>query len=42
MTGMERNSEVVWMGAYAPLFVHTNNRPWPTNMVRCCRGAGAV
>ena len=33
MTGMERNSRVVQLGAYAPLFVHTSNRPWPTNMV---------
>lgn len=33
MTGMERNGEAVQMGSYAPLFVHTNNRPWPTNMI---------
>ena len=33
MTGMERNSDIVLLGAYAPLFVHWNNRPWPTNMV---------
>ena len=70
MTGMERNSDIVLMGAYvsssawglprrctalpacpacragtprpscpppcppqAPLFVHTNNRPWPTNLI---------
>ncbi|KAL4437047.1 hypothetical protein ABPG75_004186 [Micractinium tetrahymenae] len=33
MTGMERNGDVVVMGAYAPLFVHWNNRPWPTNMI---------
>eukprot|EP00887_Chlorella_sp_A99_P005257 scaffold1.g5257.t1 len=33
MTGLERNSEVVVLAAYAPLFVHTNNRPWPTNMI---------
>jgi len=33
MTGMERNAQAVTMGAYAPLFVHTSNRPWPTNMI---------
>ncbi|KAL4424426.1 hypothetical protein ABPG77_006364 [Micractinium sp. CCAP 211/92] len=33
MTGMERNGEVVVMGAYAPLFVHWNNRLWPTNLI---------
>lgn len=33
MTGLERNSEAVTMAAYAPLFVHTSNRPWPTNMI---------
>lgn len=33
MTGMERNGDVVTMGSYAPLFVHWNNRPWPTNMI---------
>ncbi|KFM27338.1 Alpha-L-arabinofuranosidase 1 [Auxenochlorella protothecoides] len=33
MTGLERNSEAVVMAAYAPLFVHTSNRPWPTNMI---------
>lgn len=33
MTGLERNSGVVQMAAYAPLFVHTNNRPWPTNLI---------
>lgn len=33
MTGMERNGEAVHMGAYAPLFVHTSNRPWPTNLI---------
>ncbi|PRW58664.1 Alpha-L-arabinofuranosidase 1 isoform B [Chlorella sorokiniana] len=33
MTGMERNGDIVLLGAYAPLFVHWNNRPWPTNMI---------
>lgn len=33
MTGMERNAQAVTMGAYAPLFVHTSNRPWPTNLI---------
>lgn len=28
MTGLERNSDVVKMGSYAPLFVNTNNRAW--------------
>ncbi|KAL4859616.1 Alpha-L-arabinofuranosidase 1 [Chlorella vulgaris] len=33
MSGMERNGDIVTLGAYAPLFVHWNNRPWPTNMI---------
>lgn len=33
MTGLERNSDIVLMAAYAPLFVHTNNRIWPTNLI---------
>ena len=33
MTGMERNSDIVQMAAYAPLFVHAENRIWPTNMI---------
>ena len=33
MTGMERNSEVVEAGSYAPLFVNVNNKPWPTNLI---------
>jgi hypothetical protein len=33
MTGLERNSKVVRAAAYAPLFVNTNSRPWPTNMI---------
>lgn len=28
MTGMERNSDVVVMASYAPLFVNVNNRAW--------------
>ncbi len=33
MTGMERNSDIVQLASYAPLFVHTDNRIWPTNMI---------
>ena len=36
MTGMERNSGgggAVLAGAYAPLMVNANARPWPTNML---------
>ena len=33
MTGLERNSEVVQMAAYAPLFVHANFVNWPTNLI---------
>ena len=34
MTGLERNSEVVLMAAYAPLFVHVNSPvQWPTNLI---------
>jgi alpha-L-arabinofuranosidase len=28
MTGMERNSDIVAMASYAPLFVNVNNRKW--------------
>ena len=28
MTGMERNSDIVTMASYAPLFVNENNRAW--------------
>jgi len=28
MTGMERNSDIVVMASYAPLFVNVNNRAW--------------
>lgn len=33
MTGLERNSEVVQMAAYAPLFVHVDSVSWPTNLI---------
>ena len=33
MTGLEKNNDLVVAASYAPLFVHTNNRPWPTNMI---------
>ena len=33
MTGMERNSDIVEMGAYAPLFTNTNNKAWPINLI---------
>ena len=33
MTGLERNSEVVQLAAYAPLFVHANFVNWPTNLI---------
>ncbi len=33
MTGMERNSDVVVMGAYAPLFCNTNHKRWPVNLI---------
>lgn len=33
MTGMERNSDIVQLASYAPLFVHVENRNWPTNMI---------
>lgn len=33
MTGMERNSDVVIMGAYAPLFVNVNHKRWPINLI---------
>ena len=34
MTGMERNSDVVRMASYAPLFENVNNRAWPVNLIR--------
>lgn len=33
MTGLERNSDVVIMAAYAPLFVNTNHKRWPINLI---------
>jgi len=33
MTGMERNSDVVRMSSYAPLFVNVNNQQWNPNAI---------
>jgi alpha-L-arabinofuranosidase len=33
MTGMERNSDIVIMGAYAPLYCNTNHKRWPINLI---------
>ncbi|XP_065839002.1 uncharacterized protein [Oscarella lobularis] len=33
MTGLERNSDVVIMASYAPLFVNTNNRVWSPDAI---------
>jgi alpha-L-arabinofuranosidase len=33
MTGMERNSDIVIMGSYAPLFCNTNHKRWPVNLI---------
>jgi alpha-L-arabinofuranosidase len=33
MTGMERNSDVVMMGSYAPLLCNANHRAWPVNLI---------
>jgi len=33
MTGMERNSDVVVMSAYAPLLCNTNHKAWPINLI---------
>jgi alpha-L-arabinofuranosidase len=33
MTGLERNSDVVIMAAYAPLFVNVNHKRWPINLI---------
>ncbi|QSB26317.1 alpha-L-arabinofuranosidase C-terminal domain-containing protein [Flavobacterium sp. CLA17] len=33
MTGLERNSDVVNMSAYAPLFCNVNHRAWPINLI---------
>ncbi|MEI6604198.1 MAG: alpha-L-arabinofuranosidase C-terminal domain-containing protein [Verrucomicrobiota bacterium] len=34
MLGMERNSDVVTMASYAPLFENVNNRAWAVNLIR--------
>ena len=33
MTGMERNSDIVAMGAYAPLYCNANHKRWPVNLI---------
>jgi alpha-L-arabinofuranosidase len=33
MTGIERNSDVVVMAAYAPLFCNANHKRWPVNLI---------
>jgi alpha-L-arabinofuranosidase len=33
MTGMERNSDIVVMGSYAPLYCNTNHKRWPINLI---------
>ena len=33
MIGMERNSDIVVMGAYAPLFCNINHKRWPINLI---------
>jgi alpha-L-arabinofuranosidase len=33
MTGMERNSDIVAMGAYAPLYCNANHKAWPVNLI---------
>ena len=33
MTGMERNSDIVVMGAYAPLYCNANHKAWPVNLI---------
>ena len=33
MTGLERNSDVVAMAAYAPLFCNANHKRWPINLI---------
>jgi len=34
MIGMERNSDVVTMASYAPLFENVHNRAWAVNLIR--------
>ena len=33
LTGMERNSDLVRMTSYAPLFENSNDRTWPVNLI---------
>jgi alpha-L-arabinofuranosidase len=33
MTGMERNSDIVVMGSYAPLYCNANHKAWPINLI---------
>ena len=33
MTGLERNSDIVVMASYAPLFINLNHRAWPVNLI---------
>jgi alpha-L-arabinofuranosidase len=33
MIGMERNSDIVMMAAYAPLFCNANHKAWPVNLI---------
>jgi alpha-L-arabinofuranosidase len=33
MTGMERNSDIVFMSSYAPLFCNANHKAWPVNLI---------
>lgn len=33
MTGMERNSDIVAMSCYAPLFCNANHKRWPVNLI---------
>ena len=33
ISGMERNSDLVKMASYAPLFENKNNREWPVNLI---------
>lgn len=33
MTGIERNSDIVVMASYAPLFVHVNHRRWNPDLI---------
>ncbi len=34
MLGMERNSDLVMMASYAPLFENVHDREWPVNLIR--------